>query len=301
MFGSKQYYGLVAGLCEYALEADNKGFDAKSVVEEIRAEFSATDRRVLELFYGWYDIANIVNIRAGRSQFNELGNFTREELAAELEKPENLPVWMAKVVDAYRDPENADYDEVDTSCRLERALFEAYYAECARSKNRFIREWNRFDRNLRNVIAAYTARSKDMPVVDSLVGSDDIVLSLSRSSASDFGLKGELEYIDNLLGALGDQANIVEKERTIDLIRWDKADELTEFEDFSTDVVLAYLVKVNIIQRWMALDPQTGRGMYEKLLASMSAADKIRGRRSSPNDGTEGADTDNAIPADESR
>ena len=298
MFGSKQYYGLVAGLREYALEADKKGFDAKSIVEEVRGELSKGDARVLELFYGWYDIANIVSIRAGRSQFNELGNFTREQLGAELERPGDLPAWMAKVVDAYRDPENADYEDVDTSQRFERALFEAYYAQCARSKNRFMREWNRFDRNLRNVIAAYTARSKDMPAVDSLVGSDDIVLSLTRSSAADWGLKGELDYVDNLLGALGDQANILEKERTIDLIRWDKADELTEFDDFNTDVVLAYLAKVNIIQRWMSLDPETGRRMYEKLLASMSADDKIRGRQSvpgDPNDGSGGTDTDSTI------
>jgi hypothetical protein len=275
MLGGKNYYSLVAALRQVAFDA-GKEFDAPAIVAEIRESLGRGDRRVLELFYGWYDILNIVNIRAGRSQFSTLGNFTRTELEAELENPENLPEWMSRVVGAYRDPENPDYEDVDTSFRFERALFEAYYAECAAAKSGFLRAWSRFDRNLRNVIAAHTARGKQMPVVDALVGSDDIVLSLTRSSAADFGLKGELEYIDTLLATLGDEGNIIEKERTIDLIRWNKADELAEMDYFNMNAILSYLVKVNLVHRWMTLDEQTGRQMYDRLVASMSAEEKIR-------------------------
>jgi hypothetical protein len=276
MLGGRNYYTLVAGLREFSLGEVGKDFDAPAIVAEVREALGRGDARVLELFYGWYDIANIVNLRAGRSQFNELGNFTRPELEAELAEPENLPEWMARVVGAYLDPSNPDFDDVDTSFRFERALFEAYYAECAVAKSGFLRAWSRFDRNLRNVVAAHTARGKQMPVVDALVGSDDIVLSLGRSSAADFGLKGELEYIDNLLSALGDEVNIIEKERTIDLIRWNKSDELAEADYFNMNFILSYLVKVNLVHRWMTLDVQTGRQMYEKLVSSMSADEKIR-------------------------
>jgi hypothetical protein len=278
MLGGNNYYSLVAGLRQVTFDA-GKEFDAPSIIEEIREALGRGDRRVLELFYGWYDILNIVNLRAGRSQFSDLGNFTREQLAAELETPENLPEWMARIVGAYRDPDNPDYEDVDTSFRFERALFEAYYAECAVAKSGFLRAWSRFDRNLRNVVAAHTARGKQMPVVDALVGSDDIVLSLTRSSAADFGLKGELEYIDNLLATLGDESNIIAKERTIDLIRWDKADDLAEMDYFNMNAILSYLVKVNLVHRWMSLDEQTGRQMYDRLVASMSAADKIRNNK----------------------
>jgi hypothetical protein len=276
MLGGRNYYALVAGLRELTMDGAGKDFDAPSIISEIREELGRSDLRVLELFYGWYDILNVVNIRAGRSQFNALGNFTREQLEAELAEPENLPEWMSRVVGAYNDPENTDYEDVDTSYRFERALFEAYYAECAKAKSGFLRAWSRFDRNLRNVIAAHTARGKQMPVVDALVGSDDIVLSLTRSSAADFGLKGELEYIDNLLSTLNDQDNIVAKERTIDQIRWNKSDELAEMDYFNMNYILSYLVKVNLIHRWMSLDEPTGRAMYDRLVSSMSATDKIK-------------------------
>ncbi|MBQ2414717.1 MAG: DUF2764 family protein, partial [Rikenellaceae bacterium] len=73
----KNYYCLVASLREYTLEADKKGFDAREVIDEIRQELSKSDRRALELFYGYYDIENIIGLKAGRSRFNVLGNFSR--------------------------------------------------------------------------------------------------------------------------------------------------------------------------------------------------------------------------------
>lgn len=156
---------------------------------------------------------------------------------------------------------------------LDRSRIEWLYDKCASSPSEFLKAWCRFDRNLRNVIAAHTARAKGVVVADVLLdaGGNEIALSLSRSSAADFGLKGELEYIDALLGALDTKVNLLEKERVIDLIRWNKADELSEFDSFGITTILAYLVKVGIIHRWAVLDPETGREMYERLLASMNA------------------------------
>ena len=156
---------------------------------------------------------------------------------------------------------------------LRRERIEQVYSLCAASKCGFLLEWARFDRNLRNVIAAHTARTKGRPVADSLLSieGDEIPLSLAKSTAADFNLRGELDYIDRLLTSLGDEANIVEKERTIDLIRWEKADSLAEGDTFGAPTILAYLVKVAIIGRWAALDPATGREMYDKLVMSLES------------------------------
>ena len=47
MFGNKNYYCLVAGLKEYTLDADTKGFDAKGIVEEILEEISSADAKAV--------------------------------------------------------------------------------------------------------------------------------------------------------------------------------------------------------------------------------------------------------------
>ena len=135
-----EYYCLVAGLKEYSLDADTKGFDAKAIVGEILDGVSASDAAQVRLLYGYYDCENIASLRAGRSAHNPLGNFTREELEEEVKAPKRLPSAVGRVLRAYADPEGEDAEEVDTAQRFETALFDAYYATCSRAKSRFLRK-----------------------------------------------------------------------------------------------------------------------------------------------------------------
>ena len=77
----KNYYCLVAGLREYTLDSEKKGFDAREIVNDILAELSKSDAEAVRLLYGYYDCENIIAMRSGRAAFNALGNFSREELA----------------------------------------------------------------------------------------------------------------------------------------------------------------------------------------------------------------------------
>ena len=240
-----EYYCLVAGLKEYSLDADTKGFDAKAIVGEILDGVSASDAAQVRLLYGYYDCENIASLRAGRSAHNPLGNFTREELEEEVKAPKRLPSAVGRVLRAYADPEGEDAEEVDTAQRFETALFDAYYATCSRAKSRFLREWSEFDRTLRNVTAA------------------------------DFGLRGELPYIDAVIAAVNDEANLVEKEHKIDLIRWNEATELATFDYFDINTILSYLARVNIVARWTQLDAVRGREMFDRLMAELDGRELV--------------------------
>ncbi len=266
------YYTLVAGLREYALDADTKGFDAAAIVAEIFEALTERDARQVRLLDAYYDCENLAALRAGRSAFSPLGNLSREELAEELKRPSRLPEELARVVRAYNDPEGEDAETVDTARRFEKSLFAAYYDLCERKGCRFLRAWAVFDRNLRNLTAAVTARAAGRPVEDVTVGGGE---QWQRSSAADFGLRGELGYIDAVIAAVGDEANLVEKERKIDLIRWNEALELATFDYFDINAVLSYLVRVNIVARWTLLDPVRGREMFARLLAELDGKELI--------------------------
>ena len=86
------YYTLVAGLREYTLDSDTKGFDAREIISEILDELSKSDADAVRLLYGYYDCENIIALRAGRAAYTPLGNLSREELAEELESPKHLPI-----------------------------------------------------------------------------------------------------------------------------------------------------------------------------------------------------------------
>ena len=98
MFGNKNYYCLVAGLREYTLDSDTKGFNAREIIDEILEELTGADARVVRLLYGYYDCENIIALRASREAYNPLGNLTREQLEAELSEPKALPERMARVI-----------------------------------------------------------------------------------------------------------------------------------------------------------------------------------------------------------
>lgn len=272
---SRNYYSLVAGLREYALDADTKGFDAKGIVEEILDGVCASDASEVRLLYGYYDCENILALRAGRSAHNPLGNLSREELEQELKAPSRLPQGIARVVKAYADPEGEEAEEVDTSRRFETTLFAAYYDACRRSRSRFLCAWSEFDRTLRNVTAALAARAASRSVEEVVVGGGDVAEQLQRSSAADFGLRGELPFIDSVIAAMNDEANLMEKERKIDLVRWEEASELATFDYFNINAILSYLVRINIVARWARLDAARGREMFNRLLAELDGKELI--------------------------
>ena len=58
----KQYYTLVAGLREWALDADTKGFDAREIISEIAEQLTDKDLRAVRLLYTFYDIENIIGM-----------------------------------------------------------------------------------------------------------------------------------------------------------------------------------------------------------------------------------------------
>ena len=272
----KNYYCLVAGLREYALDSDTKGFNARELIAEILEEVSSGDAEAVRLLYGYYDCENIIALRAGRSAYNPLGNIPAEELEQEMTSPQALPKAMAKVLKDYAATESEETEGVDLSLGFERALLTAYYEECARSKSRFVRQWSEFDRTLRNVAAAAVARSKDRRVDSVTVGKGDVVAQLQRSSAADFGLRGELTYVDAILAAVNDEQNMVEKEHKIDLIRWEHAGELASSDYFNINAILSYLVKINIVARWSQLDPKRGRAMLDRIMAELDSKELIK-------------------------
>lgn len=275
---SAEYYYLVAGLREWTLDSDTKGFDVREIVDEILVELTKSDREAVRLLYAYYDCENIIARRAQRDRYNQLGNLTVEQIDEVFNQRRYslLPERVAKVVKLYVEVDDEERDEefVPTE-RFEKAVFEAYYEDLAHSKCRFLNGWGEFDRNLRNIAAAVAAREAGRSVADVVVGEGDVVEQLKRSSAADFGLRGELQYIDAVIAAVSDEKNIVEKERKIDAIRWSEAEEIAVFDFFNINFILSYLVKVNIVARWTLLSPEVGREMLNRLMNELDAKELV--------------------------
>lgn len=270
----KQYYCLVSGLKELFWDGENKGFDALKIKEEILRQLSAEELRCAELLYTYYDIGNTLNLKLGRSMLNTLGNISAEELEEEIKSPERLPEDIAQILRAYTFVDNPDYEDVEKSGALERDLYSKYYQACENSNCNFLKQWAKIDMDLRNICTAIALRRDDRPIVDMLIGKNNITEALGRSSASDFGLKAEVPYIEQLISS-DENTNILERERKIDSIRWSICEDIATFDYFNINTILAYLVKTNIIHRWSRLSPYRGSEIFHNMLNNLSGKERL--------------------------
>ena len=271
---ANSYYALVAGFREYALDGEMKGFDIEAILSEIFEVLSSKDKKTVELLYAYYDCENLISRYNGSSTYNALGRLSSEEVEEELRQPSRLIAPLAKVVRDYaslNDEEEAE--EVDLSQPFAKALMSAYYKACAASGSRLLREWSATDCTIRNIVAATLARRQGVAVESVVVGNDAVAKSLSRSAAADFGLRTEIPYVEQLIAAVVDEHNMVEKERKIDNIRWSVLSDLSTFDYFDINAVIAYLVRVNMVARWAALDAKIGREMFDRLVSELNSAD----------------------------
>lgn len=133
-----------------------------------------------------------------------------------------------------------------------------FYRTALAHKNRFIREYFRFDLNVRNTKVRYLngALGRDP-------GQDVIVLD-------EDGTREEFEE-EARLDAILHGNDILERERGIDDLMWEKIEDMTTYDYFDIEAVLAFLAKLHIVERWYILDEKTGREMFRKLV------DEVRG------------------------
>ena len=272
---ANSYYALVAGFREYTLDSDAKGFDIEAIISEVLEVLSSSDAKRVKLLYAYYDCENLISRYNGSTTHNPLGRLSSEEIEEELRRPSRLAAPLAKVVRAYASPESEEAEGMDLEQPFAKSSLTAYYKACEASGSRLLKEWSQTDRTIRNVVAATLARQHGIAADTVVIGEDSVAKALSRSSAADFGLRAELPYVEQLVSAVLDEHNMVEKERKIDNIRWNKLSELSTFDYFDLNAVIAYLVKVNMVARWAALDAKVGREMFDRLVSELDGKEMI--------------------------
>ncbi|MFC1709313.1 DUF2764 family protein [Candidatus Omnitrophota bacterium] len=138
-----------------------------------------------------------------------------------------------------------------------------FYLKMTTSSNEFIRSYFTFDRDLRNVLVALNKRKFNLDT-DGYVGEqeDDVIHNLKISSLSDFGLSWDLSYVPALIDHFQSD-DIVSFERYVDQLRWETIDSINTFKYFAIDVLLGYLVKFMLVERWLSLDVQSGDEIFK--------------------------------------
>lgn len=273
----QNYYYLIAGLPELSLDDNKLNLTMRDFRELYYPELAADDRALLDLVYLSYDNANLLLlIKDKEAQLGEEGLYTRDELLAIIEAaraeeaPEcKCPRYMYDFVVESESEENAAEGQF-----LEDRLAQLYYAHAMNQGNAFVASWFEFNLNLNNFLTAITARRYKLDAKSLIVGDNEVAKALRTSNSRDFGLTGVMDSFEEIL-RISEIENLVERERRLDVFKWEWMEEASFFDYFSVEKLFSFLIKVQIIERWISLDAEAGGEMLRSMIQQLKDEVKV--------------------------
>lgn len=129
---------------------------------------------------------------------------------------------------------------------------ESFYKEATSHRNAFIKGYFSYDLNVRNAKVDFINESLERP------SDTDIVLPERR----------EDEIFDdaNLVHSILENTDMLERERALDQLMWDRIDDLTKLNFLDIDTILGFIAKLEIVGRWLRLNEQTGRELFRQFV-----------------------------------
>ena len=264
------YYCLVAGLPDISLDDGKLSYSVSDFKAELYPDLSAQDRKLIDLFYLKFDNTAILKLLKNKDAvIEDKGNFSAEELLQLIEAvregdtpDKKYPSYLVNFVSQYL---QLSQDELYRADDLLAAL---YYSYGMSSNNAFIASWFEFNLNLNNILAALAARKYKLEVSSVIVGATSICEQLRTSNARDFGLNETLEYFE-ALQRIADIEELVEREKKLDALRWNWMEDAIFFDYFTIERIFAFLLKLEMIERWISLDKERGNQLFRSIIESL--------------------------------
>lgn len=261
---SRNYYYLVAGLPDINLEQNKLSVTVGDFKKELQAHLHPDDFDLVEKLFLQADNRNVLNMLLKNIQeFDDSGKYTFDELEDEIKEPENLPEYLKNFIIHFKSnqpliPDMSWEDQLST----------LYFDHATQAGNKFLRTWFEYERDIKNILSGLTARRHKMPVENLLIGSNTVTDAIRKSNARDFSLSAEFPFVEKII-QINENTDLLMREKAIDQLKWNYIDELNTFNYFSIEVILGFVFKLDMVERWLKLDKKTGEEMFHKLLKDL--------------------------------
>jgi hypothetical protein len=72
-----------------------------------------------------------------------------------------------------------------------------------------------------------------------------------------------------------DLSDLLDREQQLDMLKWNKANEICTFKLFDMNVILCFILKASIIERWNKLDKAEGAKFLKLLISELRSSKNI--------------------------
>ncbi|SHJ68305.1 DUF2764 family protein [Bacteroides stercorirosoris] len=268
---SKYYYYLVAGLPELTLEDSKLSYTVADFKTELYPDLSDEDKKLIDLFYLKFDNANVLKLLKDKdAAIDPRGIYSAEELTEFISLLKDgdevadamFPSYLSTFISEYfNTPAEDEFLHEDRLAAL-------YYDYAMKCRNKFVSSWFEFNLTMNNILVALTARKFKMDIAPLIVGDTEVCEALRTSGARDFGLTGEVDFLDQLV-KISETEELVEREKKIDQLRWNWMEEATFFNYFTIERLFVFLLQLEMIERWISLDKEKGNQLFRSIIATL--------------------------------
>lgn len=283
--GMRNYYYLVAGLPDLTIDQGKLQFGSVEFREYLKSELSQKDYDLIEWLFFPADNGNLVSLLTNNGKpWNDAAVFSADEMElaiAQILTPDKVLVDEPSPVKAYMKEFIATFTgEARENMPLtpENELATLYYNDALKVNNKFLREWFEFEINLKNMLVFNTAQKYNLSYDKELIGNTFLVRSLKNKTGRDMGDVAEWPYFERINqitetnnNSSVNQSDIASREKAIDFLRWSVLDEMNLFNYFSIEVIISYMLKLMMIERWLKLDPKTGEELFRRLIGDLQS------------------------------
>lgn len=277
-----KYYYLIAGLPTIALDDSKLVYSVAEFRDEIDGMLSRSDKKLIDLFFLKFDNKNLfvylnnpefrpdpkgsIRIEAYEQYMQALKYAIDNE--EKLPQNKQLPPYIAAFIRTYVEEELCSDKNEQKNIPWEDRLSALYYDYAMKCGNRFVTQWYELNLNINNILTAFTCRKYGLDKADYIVGDNQVARSILSSNARDFGLDEIVDYLPELQRIVEEQ-DLSVREKKKDLLKWKWLDDNTLFKVFDIECVFAYMLKLEMIERWVTLDKATGEKTFRQIVGAM--------------------------------
>ena len=272
-----KYYCLIAGLPSISPDDTKLNGSVYEFKNELELVLSTKDRKIMSWFYLKFDNRNILSYIRNtiEDRFDERGNFSKTDikelytlLKEEDRIPENsaAPAYLATFIRNYL--ERVEDDKSAEARLLEDQLAALYYEEAMKCGNKFLSSWFEMNLNIGNIMSVLNCRKYGLDKESYILGENEIAEMLRQSNTRDFNSGESTDYMSELLQIV-EIDDLMMREKRLDMLRWKWLDENTFFKTFDIESVITYMLRLEMIERWVVLDKAGGEKTFRQLVSAM--------------------------------
>ncbi|MBO5810917.1 MAG: DUF2764 family protein [Bacteroidales bacterium] len=255
------YYCLIAGLPEISPDDKKLSLSVQELRSYLNDYLTKEEIDVINLFFYPNDNAQILRLLQKQEPDPTLQTvFTASQLEDEINDPMFVPSYIKEYL---LDLNKEDKEKNNRLPEVE--LSERYWNFMLSQKERLVKKYAEFSLNIKNLITAINCRKYQIDIEKEVIGNSYFVNQLKTSRAKDFELSDDYPYVDKIL-ALFEKDSTAEREYKIDMLYWEFLDEMTGHKYFTFDNVLAFMLKLMILERWSNMTTEQGKKIFRELL-----------------------------------